>query len=93
MVLVLLWRDDFDESFLFVLHDREILSTGLFKTLRKQGVCGGDKSAKGRKRRASVRTEGGVGSARKVITRNPREWAKFSTKDWNLNHHYIENLS
>jgi hypothetical protein len=77
MVLALLWRDDFVENFLFVLHHRDIISTGLFKTLRKQGVCGGDKSVNGHKRRASVRTEGVVAAAKRAITRNTREWTNI----------------
>jgi hypothetical protein len=74
-----------------VTRSRDVIYRGIQK-FEKQEACGGDKSAKGRKRRASVRTEGVVGAARREITRNPRECAKFSTKDWSLNHHCTENL-
>jgi hypothetical protein len=46
VVLMLLWADNTVESFLFVLHQRESLSTGLLNSLKKI-VC--NKRGKGGK--------------------------------------------
>lgn len=39
MILLLLWRENMVDSFLFVLHHRQILSTGLLNSLKKLEVC------------------------------------------------------
>jgi hypothetical protein len=58
VVLVLPLTDNTIESFPFMLHHRESLSTGLLNSLKKR--------AKGCKRGASLRTEE-VGAAPKAI--------------------------
>lgn len=50
---MLMWRDGVGEILLFVLHHREILSTGLSNSLKKQNVR--DKRAKQRKEGTSDR--------------------------------------
>jgi hypothetical protein len=39
LVLVLLWRENIDDSFLFLLHHQETQSTALLNSLKKQEVC------------------------------------------------------
>jgi hypothetical protein len=39
VILVLLWRDNIIESWPFLLHHRQTLSTGLLNSLKKQEVC------------------------------------------------------
>jgi hypothetical protein len=56
--LVLLWRNNVGESFMFVLYHRETFSIGLLNILKKQSVCGNYK--KGRKHKTPVLMEEAV---------------------------------
>jgi hypothetical protein len=39
VVLVLLWRESAVESFQFMLHHQETVSTGLLNSLKREEVC------------------------------------------------------
>jgi hypothetical protein len=73
------------QSFLFVLHHRETLCTGVLNGLKKQEVS--DKCEKGRKRGASVRK----GEGNKKMSE--KTCATFGTTDWSLDQHSVRNLS
>jgi hypothetical protein len=45
MVFVLLWKENIVENFLFVLHHRQAVTTGLLNSFKKQKVCVCDKYA------------------------------------------------
>jgi tRNA(Ile)-lysidine synthase TilS/MesJ len=87
VVLLLLYKDNNVESFLFVLHHR------ISKQFEDKGSMY-DKCAKVRNVSASVKAEEVVGAAREAITRSSRNACEnFGTTDWGLNQHCMENLS
>lgn len=70
VVFVLPRRDHIIETFLFVLHHRDALSSVLFHSLKDQEVRVLNVQS-GRKRRAFVHTNEVVGAARETIQRSP----------------------
>jgi hypothetical protein len=78
VVLVLLWRDNTVQSFLFVLHHPETLSTRLLNSLKKQEVC--VINVLRGINPASILTEEAVDAARVAIRRSPWKSVQQSAK-------------
>jgi hypothetical protein len=76
VVLVLLWRDNNIQRFLFILHHRETLPTRLLSSFKKQDMC--VKCAKGYKHSASVCMEEVVSAAQEAITKCSRKSVQHS---------------
>jgi hypothetical protein len=66
----------------------------MLKSLKKNRKCVCDKRAKGHKRSSSLRTEEVTRAAQKTIEKkSKKKRATFSTTDWGLNQHCMENQS
>jgi hypothetical protein len=90
VILVLLWRDNIVESFLFVLYQRQTVSPGLLNSWKKQEVCVINVRSDAN---VAVRTGEVFGAEREAVTRSPRKVCEFSTMDWDVNQHCMENMS
>jgi hypothetical protein len=78
VVLALLWRDSI-EIFLFELHHRDTVYQIVKQFEGTGSVC--HKRAKGRRSRASVRTEEVVGAAWEAITGSPKKSVRRIEQD------------
>jgi hypothetical protein len=79
VVLVLLWKDNYNQRFLFILHHQATLPTRLLGSFKKKEMC--VKCAKGYKHSASVCMEEVVSAAQDAETNCSRKSVQHSVQE------------